>query len=107
MPPKELEPSSPDPKLQKAAAASLQRGVRREWLVRIQDEHDQPMQFFPAAVRDLHRMLGGAARQRLAGFDNVHAVWGLLAQLPLQHVERLGAGMRVHPGLGAWRRDGM
>ena len=61
------------------------------------------MQFFPAAAGDLHRMLGGAPRQRLAGFDNVHAVRGLLAQLTLQHQERLGAGMRVHPGLGAWR----
>src|SRR6476659_5891077 len=81
----------------KAAAASLERSFRREWLVRIQDEHDQPMQFFPAAVGDLHRMLGGTPRQRLAGFDNVHAVRGLLAQLTLQHVERLGAGMRVHP----------
>src|SRR6476661_9001312 len=91
----------------KAAAASLERSFRREWLVRIQDEHDQPMQFVPAAVGDLHRMLGGTPRQRLAGFDNVHAVRGLLAQLTLQHVERLGAGMRVHPGLGAWRRDGM
>ena len=63
------------------------------------------MQFFSTAVGDLHRILGRPTRQRLTCFDNVHAVRGLLAQLTLQHQERLGAGMRVHPGLGAWRRD--
>src|SRR5262245_22366466 len=67
----------------KAAAASLERSVRREWLFRIQDEHDQPMQFFAAAVRNLHRIFGRPTRQRLTGFDNVYAVRGLLAQLTL------------------------
>ena len=69
------------------AAASLERSVRREWLFASKTNMISRW-ILPAAAGDLHRILGAAPRQRLAGLDNVHAVRGLLTQLTLQHAER-------------------
>ena len=78
------------------AARSRHRGRLREWLVRVEHEHDQRPQIRGAAAGGLHRRVGAVPGLRLASGNPHYAVGRPEALLSGQHIGGLGARMAVH-----------